>query len=93
MRQYFSCLRKRNLSAALDFPAASYWHRLTPTYCPAKTILRVKRILITGGGGYMGSVLTRKLLKLGYEVVVIDTFMFTDVGIKELRASSASQRG
>lgn len=45
----------------------------------------MKRILITGGGGYIGSVLTRKLLKLGYEVVVIDTFMFTDVGIKELR--------
>ena len=45
----------------------------------------MERILITGGGGYIGSVLTRKLLKLGYEVVVIDTFMFTDVGLRELR--------
>jgi nucleoside-diphosphate-sugar epimerase len=45
----------------------------------------VKRILITGGGGYIGSVLTRKLLKLGYVVAVIDSFLFSDVGIKDLR--------
>jgi nucleoside-diphosphate-sugar epimerase len=44
----------------------------------------VKRILITGGGGYIGSVLTRKLLQLGYEVAIIDTFLFTDIGIKDL---------
>jgi nucleoside-diphosphate-sugar epimerase len=45
----------------------------------------VKKILITGGAGYIGSVLTRKLLTLGYPVTVIDTFMFTDMGLKDLR--------
>ena len=34
------------------------------------------RILITGGGGYIGSVLTPSLLALGHEVTVLDNFMF-----------------
>src|SRR5271157_4368953 len=34
------------------------------------------RILITGGGGYIGSVLTPSLLALGHEVTVVDNFMF-----------------
>ena len=42
----------------------------------------MKRILITGGAGYIGSVLTAKLLQLGFEVVVLDTFLYTDVGIR-----------
>lgn len=34
------------------------------------------RFLITGGAGYIGSVLTGRLLADGHEVVVIDTLMF-----------------
>jgi len=34
------------------------------------------RILVTGAGGYVGSVLTPKLLRAGYEVVALDTFWY-----------------
>ena len=34
------------------------------------------RVLLTGGAGYVGSVLVPKLLKLGHEVTVIDNLMY-----------------
>jgi len=43
-----------------------------------------KNILVTGGAGYIGSVLTRKLLERGYNVKVIDELLFGNDSIKEL---------
>jgi len=43
-----------------------------------------KNILITGGAGYIGSVLARKLLNNGYNVKVVDKLLFGDESIKVL---------
>lgn len=47
-------------------------------------MLSKERILVTGGAGYIGSVLTEKLLIKGYNVVVLDNFTYTDMGIRHL---------
>ncbi len=42
------------------------------------------RVLLTGGSGYLGSILTRKLLKKGYRVRILDNFLFGKCSIKDL---------
>jgi len=40
---------------------------------------RFKRVMVTGGAGYVGSSLVPKLLKSGYEVAVLDLYIYGDV--------------
>ena len=42
------------------------------------------KILLTGGAGYIGSTLTQYLLDLGYEVTVLDNFMFGQASLNHL---------
>lgn len=44
----------------------------------------MKKILVTGGAGYIGSVLSKKLLESGYEVTLLDALIYSDAGIREL---------
>jgi nucleoside-diphosphate-sugar epimerase len=39
-------------------------------------MIKKKSIMVTGGGGYVGSLLVPKLLSDGYEVTVLDLFMY-----------------
>ena len=43
----------------------------------------MKKILITGGGGYVGSQLTQSLLDKGYEVTVLDLFIYGEDVLKK----------
>lgn len=50
-------------------------------------------VLLTGGGGYIGSVLTRKLVKSGYRVTVYDTFYFGEEVLNDVRDQIRVTRG
>lgn len=47
---------------------------------------KVETVLIIGGGGYIGSVMCRHFLSLGFKVKVLDEFLFGDAGISNLKS-------
>jgi nucleoside-diphosphate-sugar epimerase len=46
---------------------------------------RFRRVMVTGGAGYVGSCLVPKLLDAGYEVSVLDLFIFSEEIFAHLR--------
>jgi nucleoside-diphosphate-sugar epimerase len=48
-----------------------------------------KRVLVTGGAGYVGSILVPKLLKAGYAVNVLDLYMYGDDVLSEVKGNPA----
>ncbi len=44
-----------------------------------------KKVLVTGGAGYVGSVLVPKLLERGYDVRVLDLMMFGSQGLSSVK--------
>lgn len=48
----------------------------------------MKRILITGGAGYIGSVLTEELLAIGHDVCVVDDFRYSENSLNHLLHNS-----
>lgn len=46
---------------------------------------KLKSVLVTGGAGYVGSVLVPKLLKHGYRVKVLDLYMYGDDVLAEVK--------
>lgn len=46
---------------------------------------RTQRVLITGGAGYVGAVLVPALLKRGYEVTVLDLYLFGEDVLSEVK--------
>lgn len=60
----------------------------------------IKRVLITGGAGYVGAVLVPKMLKLGYQVKVLDLYLYGEVfqayknnpALKEIKGDIRDQK-
>ena len=44
----------------------------------------MNKILVTGGAGYIGSILTEQLLIEGFDVTILDNFMYSDSSLNHL---------
>jgi nucleoside-diphosphate-sugar epimerase len=48
---------------------------------------RPRRVMVTGGAGYVGSSLVPKLLDAGYAVSVLDLYLYGDDLFEQLRGA------
>lgn len=46
------------------------------------------RVLLTGGSGYLGSILTRKLLDKGFKVRILDNFLFGKKSLDSIKSKN-----
>lgn len=53
--------------------------------------IKVERVLVVGGAGYLGSVLVKKLLMRGHHVRVLDALLYGDGALSELHRSPRFQ--
>ena len=53
----------------------------------------MKKILVTGGAGYVGCVLVPKLLQAGYEVTVLDLYIYGEDVLAGARGNPRLRRG
>lgn len=44
-------------------------------------MVTLEKVLVTGGAGYLGSVIVDKLLNVGYEVIVLDKLLFNQTSL------------
>src|SRR5258708_15717672 len=58
-------------------------YRIEPRVAPSS---KVRRVLVLGGAGYLGSALMPKLLDKGYKVRLLDSFVYGDASIAGLRS-------
>ena len=53
----------------------------------------LNRVLVTGGAGYVGAVLVPKLLAAGYQVTVLDLYLYGEDVLKDCRGNPGAARG
>jgi nucleoside-diphosphate-sugar epimerase len=68
----------------LDVLSARDLEQTQPLGTPSPVADREKKILVVGGAGYLGSILTRLLLHRGYRVRVLDSFIYGRRSLEEL---------
>ena len=47
--------------------------------------MTIKKVLVTGGAGYVGAALVTKLLKKGYKVKVVDLYIYGQKSLESVR--------
>src|SRR5215475_4233309 len=61
----------------MDFPISSNKRTIAPTIATASPPIAtqlLRRVLVTGGAGFIGSHLCERLLEMGYDVLCVDNF-------------------